>query len=258
MTVHFIGAGPGAPDLITVRGLRLIEACPVCLYAGSLVPEEVVKAAPEGARVLDTAPMNLDEIIAEMQAAHAAGQDVARVHSGDPSLYGAVAEQMRRLRALDIPFDVTPGVPAFAAAAAALQKELTVPEICQTVILTRTAMKSSRMPEGEELSTLGRSGATLAIHLSVRNIPHIQRELLPLPAYGPDCPAIVAYRVGWPDEAFIHGTLADIHAKARAAKLTRTALIFVGRALGAEDFVDSHLYDATQVHLLRPKRKAAV
>ncbi|HDZ71258.1 MAG TPA: precorrin-4 C(11)-methyltransferase [Aurantimonas coralicida] len=255
MTVHFIGAGPGAPDLITVRGLRLIEACPVCLYAGSLVPEEVVKAAPEGARVLDTAPMTLDEIIAEMRAAHEAGLDVARVHSGDPSLYGAIAEQMRRLDALAIPYDVTPGVPAFAAAAAALQKELTVPEICQTVILTRTAMKSSKMPEGEELSTLGRSGATLAIHLSVRNIPHIQRELVPLPAYGDDCPAVIAYRVGWPDEAFIHGTLGDIHKKARAVKLTRTALIFVGRALGVEDFIDSKLYDAGHVHVLRPKRK---
>ncbi|MEC5322367.1 precorrin-4 C(11)-methyltransferase [Aurantimonas sp. A3-2-R12] len=255
MTVHFIGAGPGAPDLITVRGLRLIEACPVCLYAGSLVPEEVVKAAPEGARVLDTAPMTLDEIIAEMRAAHEAGLDVARVHSGDPSLYGAIAEQMRRLDALAIPYDVTPGVPAFAAAAAALQKELTVPEICQTVILTRTAMKSSKMPEGEELSTLGRSGATLVIHLSVRNIPHIQRELVPLPAYGEDCPAVIAYRVGWPDEAFIHGTLGDIHKKARAAKLTRTALIFVGRALGAKDFIDSKLYDAGHVHVLRPKRK---
>ena len=257
MTVHFIGAGPGAPDLITVRGLRLIETCPVCLYAGSLVPEAVVKAAPEGAKVLDTAPMTLDEIVDEMAAAHERGEDVARVHSGDPSLYGAIAEQIRRLKALDIPFDITPGVPAFAAAAAALQTELTVPEICQTVILTRTAMKSSKMPEGEELSTLGQSGATLAIHLSVRNIPHIQRELLPLPAYGEDCPAVIAYRVGWPDEAFIHGTLGDIHRKAREAKLTRTALIFVGRALGAEDFIDSKLYDAGHVHVLRPRRKQA-
>ncbi|WP_102961081.1 precorrin-4 C(11)-methyltransferase [Mangrovicella endophytica] len=256
MTVHFIGAGPGAPDLITVRGLRLIEACPVCLYAGSLVPEEIVKAAPAGARVLDTAPMTLDEIIAEIEAAHAAGKDVARVHSGDPSIYGATAEQMRRLDALGIPYDVTPGVPAFAAAAAALQKELTVPEVCQTIILTRTAMQSSKMPEGEELSTLGQSGATLAIHLSVRNIPHIQRELIPLPAYGESCPAVIAYRVGWPDEAFIHGTLGDIHRKARAAKLTRTALILVGRGLGAEGFIDSKLYDADHVHVLRPARKA--
>ena len=255
MTVHFIGAGPGAPDLITVRGLRLIERCPVCLYAGSLVPQEVVAAAPEGARVLDTAPMTLDDIVAEMEGAHERGEDVARVHSGDPSLYGAIAEQMRRLKALGIPYDVTPGVPAFAAAAAALGQELTIPEVCQTVILTRTAMKSSRMPEGEELATLGRSGATLAIHLSVRNIPHIQRELVPLPAYGEDCPAVVAYRVGWPDEAFIRGTLGDIHRRVREAKLTRTALIFVGRALAAEDFIDSRLYDAGHVHVLRPKRR---
>ncbi|MBO0905069.1 precorrin-4 C(11)-methyltransferase [Jiella sonneratiae] len=255
MTVHFIGAGPGAADLITVRGLRLIQSCPVCLYAGSLVPGEIVAAAPAGARVIDTAPMTLDEILAEIEAAHGRGEDVARVHSGDPSLYGAVAEQIRRLEALAIPYDITPGVPAFAAAAAALKLELTVPELCQTVILTRTAMKSSAMPTGEELSTLGRSGATLAIHLSVRNIPHIQRELTPLPAYGGDCPAIIAYRVGWEDEAFIRTSLAELHRAAREAKLTRTALIFVGRALGATDFVDSKLYDAAHVHVLRPKRK---
>ncbi|MCQ8784355.1 precorrin-4 C(11)-methyltransferase [Mangrovibrevibacter kandeliae] len=255
MTVHFIGAGPGAPDLITVRGLRLIERCPVCLYAGSLVPAEVVAAAPAGARVIDTAPLTLDEIVAEIEAAHARGEDVARVHSGDPSIYGATAEQMRRLDALGIPYDVTPGVPAFAAAAAALKSELTVPEVCQTIVLTRTAMQSSAMPEGEDLATLGKSGATLAIHLSVRNIAHIQRELIPLPAYGPDCPAVIAYRVGWPDETLIRGTLGDIDRKARAAKLTRTALILVGRALAAEGFVDSKLYDADHVHVLRPKRK---
>ncbi|MER0237645.1 precorrin-4 C(11)-methyltransferase [Fulvimarina sp. MAC8] len=256
MTVHFIGAGPGAPDLITVRGLRLIEACPVCLYAGSLVPKEVVEAAPEDARVLDTAPMTLDEIMAEIEAAHAAGLDVARVHSGDPSLYGATAEQMRRLDAAGIPYYVTPGVPAFSAAAAALKTELTIPEVCQTIILTRTAMKSSSMPEGEELSTLAKSGATLAIHLSIRNIPHIQRELTPLAAYGADCPAIIAYRVGWPDETFIRAPLSELHQRAREAKLTRTALILVGRALGAKDFIDSKLYDGNQVHLLRPKRKS--
>jgi precorrin-4/cobalt-precorrin-4 C11-methyltransferase len=254
VTVHFIGAGPGAPDLITVRGLRLIERCPVCLYAGSLVPEEIVKAAPEGARVLDTAPMHLDEIVAEMQAAHAAGLDVARVHSGDPSIYGATAEQMRRLDALGIAYDVTPGVPAFAAAAAALRQELTIPEVCQSVIVTRTAMKSSAMPAGEDLGTLGRSGATLAIHLSIRNLAHIERELSPLPAYGPDCPVVVAYRVGWPDEAFIHATLATVARKVREAKLTRTALVLVGRALGAEGFIDSKLYDAAHPHILRPVR----
>ncbi|ADZ72324.1 precorrin-4 C(11)-methyltransferase [Polymorphum gilvum] len=255
MTVHFIGAGPGDPDLITVRGLKLIMTCPVCLYAGSLVPERVVAAAPEGARVLDTASMTLDEIVAAMEDAHSRGLDVARVHSGDPSIYGATAEQMRRLDALGIPYDVTPGVPAFAAAAAALKMELTIPEVAQTVIVTRTAMKSSAMPEGEDLATLGRSRATLAIHLSIRNLREIERQLAPL--YGADCPVVVAYRVGWPDEAFLHGTLADIAEKVRAAKLTRTALIFVGRALEpGRTFRDSALYDADHVHVLRPKKKA--
>jgi precorrin-4/cobalt-precorrin-4 C11-methyltransferase len=254
MSVHFIGAGPGAPDLITVRGLRLIESCPVCLYAGSLVPEEVVAAAPEGAKVIDTAPMTLDEIIGEMRLAHEAGQEVARVHSGDPSLYGAIAEQIRRLKALGIPYDITPGVPAFAAAAAALGRELTVPEVSQTVILTRTAMKSSAMPEGEDLATLGRSGATLAIHLSVRNLREIERQLIPL--YGADCPAVIAYRVGWPDEALYEGTLETVREIARKAKITRTALIFVGPALADQDFRDSALYDGTHAHILRPKRRA--
>ncbi|MBC7953714.1 MAG: precorrin-4 C(11)-methyltransferase, partial [Rhodospirillaceae bacterium] len=227
MTVHFIGAGPGAPDLITVRGLNLIRACPVCLYAGSLVPAEIVAAAPEGARVLDTAPLNLDEIVAEMKAAHAAGQDVARVHSGDPSIYGATAEQMRRLDELDIPYDVTPGVPAFAAAAAALSTELTLPDISQTIIVTRTAMRSSAMPTGEDLTTLGKSGATLAIHLSVNNLKNVVDELTP--HYGADCPVVVAYRVSWPDQAFVHGHLSDIRDKVKAAGFTRTALILVGR-----------------------------
>ncbi|HUF87569.1 MAG TPA: precorrin-4 C(11)-methyltransferase [Thermohalobaculum sp.] len=254
MTVHFIGAGPGDPELITVKGQRLIAACPVCLYAGSLVPREVVAAAPPGARVIDTAPMTLDEIVVEIAAAHGLGHDVARVHSGDPSLYGAIAEQIRRLRRLGIPYDITPGVPAYAAAAAALGRELTVPEVAQTVILTRTAMKSSSMPPGEDLDTLGRSGATLAIHLSVRNLAEVQRRLIP--HYGADCPAIVAYRVGWPDQAFLHGTLADIRARARAAKITRTALILVGRALADGDFRDSALYDGTHPHILRPKRRA--
>jgi precorrin-4/cobalt-precorrin-4 C11-methyltransferase len=218
------------------------------------VPEAIVAAAPEGARVIDTAPMTLDEIIAEIETAHAAGQNVARVHSGDPSLYGAIAEQIRRLRALDIPFDVTPGVPAFAAAAAALGQELTVPEIAQTVILTRTAMKSSAMPPGEDLDTLGRTGATLAIHLSVRNLLEVERRLTPY--YGADCPVIIAYRVGWPDEMFIRGTLSDIRDKVRAEKITRTALILVGPALKDTDFRDSALYDGAHVHILRPKRSA--
>lgn len=255
MTVHFIGAGPGAPDLITVRGLKLIQTAPVCLYAGSLVPAEIVAAARAGARVIDTAPLTLDEIIDEIARADAAGHDVARVHSGDPSLYGAIAEQMRRLDGLGIAYDVVPGVPAFAAAAAALKTELTVPGVAQTVVLTRTAMKASAMPEGEDLATLGQSGATLAIHLSVRNIREIEAKLLPL--YGADCPAVVAYRVGWPDEQLIRGTLSDIRARVRAARITRTALILVGPALAAEGFRDSALYDAAHVHVLRPVRRRA-
>lgn len=252
MTVHFIGAGPGAADLITVRGLRLIEKCPVCLYAGSLVPEEIVKAAPAGARVVDTAPLHLDEIIAEIETAHRAGHDVARVHSGDPSLYGAIAEQMRRLDRLGIPYDVTPGVPAFAAAAAVLNTEFTLPEIAQTVILTRTSMQASPMPQGEALEELGRSRATLAIHLSIRNLAYIERALTP--HYGADCPVVVVYRVTWPDQQVIHGTLATIAAKVRAAKLTRTALILVGPVLAAHDFRDSALYDATHEHVLRNRK----
>ncbi|MEC9434718.1 MAG: precorrin-4 C(11)-methyltransferase [Pseudomonadota bacterium] len=254
MTVHFIGAGPGDPELITVRGQRLIGECPVCLYAGSLVPPAVVAIAPQGARVRDTAPMTLDEIMAEIEAAHAQGLDVARVHSGDPSLYGAIAEQIRRLDAAGIDWEITPGVPAFAAAAAAMGKELTLPEISQTVIVTRTAGKASAMPEGEDLETLGRSGATLALHLSIRNLREIERRLIPL--YGEDCPVAVAYRVGWPDQTFLHGTLGDIREKVRKAKLTRTALIFVGRVLGEAEFRDSALYDGAHPHVLRPKRKA--
>jgi precorrin-4/cobalt-precorrin-4 C11-methyltransferase len=214
MAVHFIGAGPGAPDLITVRGLKLIQSCPVCLYAGSLVPTEIVDAAPEGADVIDTAPMTLDEIIARIERAHAAGQDVARVHSGDPAIYGAIAEQMRRLDNLEILYDVTPGVPAFAAAAALLKQELTLPEISQTVIVTRTDGKATPMPNGEDLTTLGATGATLAIHLSVRNLAKVVRELSPL--YGEDCPVFVVYRASWPDEKVISGTLSNIKEKVRS------------------------------------------
>ncbi len=254
MTVHFIGAGPGAPDLITLRGRDLIAQSPVVLYAGSLVPEAVVACAPEGARVLDTAAMTLDEIVAEIEAAHAAGRDVARVHSGDPSLYGAIGEQIRRLEALGIDYTITPGVPAFAAAAAALGRELTLPGISQTVILTRTAMKASAMPEGEELEKLGATGATLAIHLSVRNLRRVVADLTP--HYGADCPAAVVYRASWPDEKIVRGTLSDIRGRVRAAKITRTALVLVGRVLEETDFSDSKLYDPDHVHLLRPKRRA--
>jgi len=252
MTVHFIGAGPGAADLITLRGRDLIAACPVCLYAGSLVPKEVIAFAPETARIIDTAPLTLDEILGEIEQAHAQGWDVARVHSGDPSLYGAIAEQMRRLKTKNIPFDITPGVPAYAAAAASLQTELTLPDISQTLILTRTAMQSSAMPNREDLGTLGQAGATLAIHLSIRNLKVICETLSP--HYGADCPVAVVYRASWPDEQIIRGTLADIREKVRVAKLTRTALILVGHVLGEHDFSESALYSADHTHILRPKK----
>jgi precorrin-4/cobalt-precorrin-4 C11-methyltransferase len=252
MTVHFIGAGPGAPDLITLRGLRLVESCPVCLYAGSLVPRAILAAAPLGARIIDTAPLTLDEIIEHMREADRAGFDVARLHSGDPSLYGAIGEQMRRLEALGIAFDVTPGVPSFAAAAAALAQELTLPEIAQSVILTRTATRSSPMPAGEALDRLAASGATLAIHLSIANLARVVRALVP--HYGADCPAVVAYRVTWPDEQLIRGTLADIRDKVKRAGITRTALILVGRVLAADRAAESRLYALGHHHLLRPRR----
>jgi precorrin-4/cobalt-precorrin-4 C11-methyltransferase len=255
VTVHFIGAGPGDPDLITVRGRDLIARCSVVLYAGSLVPRAVVAHAPKGAKVVDTAPLALDEIIAHIEHAHAAGRDVARVHSGDPALYGAIAEQMRRLDALAIPYDVTPGVPAYAAAAAALKTELTLPEVSQTVILTRTDGKASPMPNREDLRTLGAAGATLAIHLSVRNIRRVVSELTPL--YGADCPVVVAVRIGWPDQQIIRGTLDTIAAAVRAAKVTRTALILVGRVFTSHDFTDSRLYAADHRHILRQGKKAS-
>jgi precorrin-4/cobalt-precorrin-4 C11-methyltransferase len=253
LTVHFIGAGPGAADLITVRGLRLIERCPVCLYAGSLVPSEIVAAAPAGARIVNTASLHLDEIIAEMVRADGEGLDVARVHSGDTSLYGAVAEQMRRLDALAIPYDVTPGVPAFAAAAAALGIELTLPGVSQTVVLTRTAVRASAMPAGESLAALATSGATLAIHLSVNNLARVVRDLVP--HYGADCPVVVAYRVSWPDQRILRGTLATIRAEVKAAGFTRTALILVGRVLDSSTFPDSRLYAADHHHVLRPRNR---
>jgi len=249
MTVYFIGAGPGAPDLITVRGLKLIESCLLCLYAGSLVPQEIVAAAPKDALVLDTASMHLDEIIATMKQADERGEDVARVHSGDPSIYGAIGEQMRRLGKLNIPFEVVPGVPAFAGAAARLNAELTLPDISQTIILTRTSGKASPMPKGERLEILARSGATLAIHLSIRNLSYVEKALSPF--YGPDCPVIIAWRATWPDEKFIRTSLSDMRAEVRAAKITRTALIFVGEVFAAENFRDSALYDSNFSHILR-------
>ena len=253
MTVHFIGAGPGAADLITVRGLNLIREAGLVLYAGSLVPEAVVAEANAAARVVDSAPMTLDEIIAEIKVANASGLDVARVHSGDPALYGAIAEQMHHLDALGIDYDVTPGVSAYSAAAAALKCELTLPGIAQTVVLTRTSVRSSDMPEGEDLETLAKSGATLAIHLSINNLGPVVRTLAPV--YGADCPVRVVYRASWPDEKIISGTLSTIREAVKAEGITRTALIMVGRVFGdvAHDF--SKLYDPAHHHVLRPRTK---
>jgi precorrin-4/cobalt-precorrin-4 C11-methyltransferase len=252
MIVHFIGAGPGAADLITVRGQALIQRAPVVLYAGSLVPHEIVAQAPADARIIDTAPLTLDEIIDEFARAHDADLDVARVHSGDPALYGAIGEQMRRLDALDIPYDITPGVPSYAAAAAAIKSELTLPGIAQSVILTRTATRASAMPPGEELATLAQSGATLAIHLSINNLARVIRDLTP--HYGAQCPVVVAYRVSWPDEKILRGTLADIRAQVKAEKITRTALILVGPVLDAHGYADSRLYAHDHHHVLRAKK----
>jgi precorrin-4/cobalt-precorrin-4 C11-methyltransferase len=256
MTVYFVGAGPGDPELLTLKAQKAIARCPVCLYAGSLVPEEVVAGTPEGALVMDTAPMTLDDTHAQIVAAHAKGQDVARVHSGDPSLYGAIAEQIRRLKAEGIDYEIIPGVSAYAAAAAALGQELTVPEIAQSIVLTRMSMKSTSMPEGETLENFARTGATLAIHLGIRALREIERQLIPY--YGEDCPVVVAYRASWPDQLFLRGTLKDIREKVRAEKITRTALILVGPALAeVKDFRDSALYDPETPHVLRPKVKAS-
>ena len=240
MTVHFIGAGPGAPDLLTLRGQRLIAESPVCLYAGALVPPEILAHAPSGARVVDTQNLTLDEIAAEYAAAHEQGHDVARLHSGDLSIYSAAAEQMRRLDELGIPWDVTPGVPAFAAAAAALRSELTVPEVAQTVILTRYGKRASAIPEGEELAGLAAHGTTLVIHLGTQAIEEIVATVSP--HYGDDCPAAVVARASWPDELVLRGTLATIAGLVRDAGVKRTATILVGPALAASDFRDSHLY----------------
>ncbi|WP_416966879.1 precorrin-4 C(11)-methyltransferase [Streptomyces sp. 4F14] len=240
MTVYFIGAGPGAADLITVRGARTLAACGVCLYAGSLVPRDLLAECPPGARLVDTAQLDLDQITAELLRAHEEGHDVARLHSGDPSVFSAVAEQMRRLDAAGVPYEVVPGVPAFAAAAAALKRELTVPTVGQTVILTRVASRATAMPEGEELATLGRSGALIVLHLAAKYADRVVAELLP--HYGADCPAAVVAYASRPDELIIRGTLEEIAGKVKEAGVLRTAVIMVGRTLGAEEFGDSHLY----------------
>jgi len=252
VTIHFIGAGPGAADLVTVRGRDLLARCPVCLYAGSIIPPELLAHCPPKARIVDTAPMSLDEIEAEFLAAHAAGLDVARLHSGDLSVYSALAEQIRRLARKNIPYTLTPGVPAFAAAAAALGRELTVPEIAQSVVLTRMPGRASRMPEREQLKTFAATGATLAIHLAIHRIDRIVEELTPF--YGTDCPVAVVVRASWPDEKIISGTLGDIGAKLAAEAVERTAMVLVGPALAAEDFRESALYDPDYRRRFRGER----
>jgi precorrin-4/cobalt-precorrin-4 C11-methyltransferase len=242
MTVHFIGAGPGAADLITVRGRDLLARCPVCLYAGSIIPHALLAHCPSGARIVNTAPMSLDEIEAEFVSAQEQGLDVARLQSGDLSVFSALAEQLRRLDQRGIPYTLTPGVPAFAAAAAALGRELTVPEIAQSVVLTRIPGRASRMPEGETLAAFAATGATLAIHLAIHALDRVVSELIPF--YGADCPVAVVAHASWLEEKIVRGTLGDIPSKLAAEPIERTALILVGRALAAEDFRDSALYDA--------------
>ena len=242
MTVHFIGAGPGAPDLITVRGRELIARCPVCLYAGSIVSKELLAYCPPGARMVDTAPLSLDQIEAEFVAAHDKGLDVARLQSGDLAVFSALAEQLRRLARRGIGYTLTPGVPAFAAAAAAIGRELTVPEVAQSVVLTRIEGRASRMPDGETLAAFAATGATLAIHLAIHALGEVTEELTPF--YGEDCPVVVVAEASRPAEKIVRGTLADIVAKIAAEPIERTALILVGRALAAEEFRDSALYDA--------------
>ena len=242
MTVHFIGAGPGAADLITVRGRDLIARCPVCLYAGSIMPKELLALCPKDARIIDTAPLSLDQIEAEYIAAHARNLDVARLHSGDLSIYSALAEQTRRLDRLGIPYTLTPGVPAFAAAASVLGRELTVPEVAQSVVLTRVSGRASKMPEGEKLVAFAATGSTMVIHLAIHALEQIVEQLTP--HYGADCPVAIVAHASWPEERVLRGTLATIVAQVKAEPIERTAIIMVGRALAAEEFRESALYDA--------------
>ena len=242
MTVHFIGAGPGAADLITVRGRDILARCPVCLYAGSLVPPELLAHCPPGARLIDSAPLTLDQIETQYLDAHGAGLDVARLHSGDLSIYSALAEQLRRLERHRIPYTLTPGVPAFAAAAAVLGRELTIPGIAQSVVLTRMSGRASRMPETERLATFAASGATLAVHLAIHAIDAIVEELVP--HYGPGCPVAIVMRASWPDERVLRGRLDDIRAKLALEPMERTALVLIGPCLEAAHFEESALYSA--------------
>lgn len=250
MTVHFVGAGPGAPDLLTLRGRDRIAGSPVCLYAGSLVPAALLDHCPPGARIVNTAPLSLDAIVAEIEAAHAQGLDVARLHSGDLSIWSAMGEQLRRLRALHIPFTITPGVPAFAAAAAALEAELTLPGLTQSVVLTRTPGRASTMPPAERLTTFAATGATLAIHLSIHALESVAADLIPI--YGGDCPVAVVWRASWPDERIVRATLADVTVAAKDGP-GRTALILVGPVLGASEFVESSLYAPDYDRRFRPQ-----
>jgi precorrin-4/cobalt-precorrin-4 C11-methyltransferase len=249
MTVHFIGAGPGAPDLLTLRGRDLIASSPVCLYAGSLVPKEILLHCPPGARIVNTAPLSLDEIVAEIEAAHAQGHDVARLHSGDLSVWSAMGEQLRRLRALNIPYSITPGVPSFAAAAAALEAELTLPGLVQSVVLTRTSGRASAMPAGEKLAAFAATGAVLAIHLSVHVLEKVIEELLPY--YGVDCPVAIVWRASWPDQRIIRATLGTLETSV-GSELERTAIILIGRTLGSVDFDESRLYAVDYDRRYRP------
>lgn len=255
MKVYFIGAGPGDPDLITVKGKRLIDQCPVILYAGSLVPEEILAGAASDATILDTASMSLPEIIDEIKKASENNHNVARVHSGDPSIYGATGEQMRQLDALNIEYEVIPGVTATSASAAWLNKELTLSGVSQTVIMTRYAGKTP-MPEGESLKNLASHGATLVIHLGVTRIHKIVEDLIPF--YGEDCPVAVCYRTSWPDADKVEGTLGNIVNLVREKKFTRTSLIIVGHVLQPETFNDSWLYNEDKAHVYRPKVKPAI
>ena len=249
MTVHFIGAGPGAPDLITVRGRDIIGRCPVCLYAGSLVPKALLTHCPPGATIVDTAPLDLERIVTLCVEATAAGKDVARLHSGDLSIWSAMGEQLRRLEAAGVPYTITPGVPAFAAAAAALKRELTLPGLAQSLVLTRTSGRASPMPERETLQNFAATGATLAIHLSIQALDRVVEQLIPF--YGLDCPAAVVARASWPDEQIVRAKLGHLAEAMREASVERTALILVGPALGEEDFRESELYNADYVRRFR-------
>ncbi|MGH3451030.1 MAG: precorrin-4 C(11)-methyltransferase [Haloechinothrix sp.] len=250
MTVYLIGAGPGAADLITVRGRDLLARCTVCLYPGSLTPTDLLAHCPVGARLVDTAELTLDQIIGELIDAHHRGEDVARLCSGDPSVYSAAAEQMRRLDAAQVPYEVVPGVPAFAAAAATLKRELTVPTVGQSLVITRVQARSTAMPDGEDLATFARSGATLALHLAIGRIQQVVDELLPY--YGADCPVAVVAQASQPEERVLRGALGDIADQVREAGITRAALIFVGKVLAAENFPDSFLYSAQRDRKTQP------